>query len=440
MRIIFVAFLAVGFGICELEAAEAAESSSSAACVQDGPEADTGTEAGTDSCAEKLAGGLLQVRSRKATGVTGATSSAEAGSTHGLAANSIENASGTAQPWQGRSGGNVSGLRTSTTQNVTDEVQPPERQSGGNGSESFAAAAHREAHLLSRLLHAGLQPSTPTTPFSCKLPILAVLVFLVVALLVVMGLHCFMSQSFDDWHEQRPVVMYLCPELVVPQGFECSFAVPTLAAAEASLAADRGKLHVADKMGHPLLQVHLENDAIEMEKTRPAVIPGVVAKSIKLCASSGQCLAYCRMWFPQTTSAGDKASTLIYDQRGSLFARLGEVDGSTWGLGVGAGASATSRSVPSYGLWVVSQRTWQLYFHGSLAERRLNVTDRRMNLVATVEPWSVGPPPFEGAVNYFSLRVAAQADAGLILCALFALERTEEWQKGSGAVLQGDAE
>eukprot|EP00747_Dinoflagellata_sp_TGD_P164895 gnl/TRDRNA2_/TRDRNA2_185462_c0_seq1.p1 gnl/TRDRNA2_/TRDRNA2_185462_c0~~gnl/TRDRNA2_/TRDRNA2_185462_c0_seq1.p1 ORF type:complete len:489 (+),score=68.05 gnl/TRDRNA2_/TRDRNA2_185462_c0_seq1:115-1581(+) len=291
------------------------------------------------------------------------------------------------------------------------------------------------------------------TGSECAIPILAVLVVLVTCIVLVVALHCC---AVTD--EEIPVPPFsgrgrqlLCPELVVPEGFECSFTMPQLIARDSD-GGTNDTFFVGDKVGNSLLNVRLEREPPDQgEHTDTRSGPQHVVERVELVTPNGQLLAVCKIWVPQwPASSADqmaedsreqrlrtKPSALIYNSNGELFAQLGECSA----MGVGPAALAPNAldkdkprddQDPHYGLWAAKTRFWHLYFYGSLGARRLNITDRWLNLVASVEPRAnprlgstEDSPEHSSNVDERSyvLRVAAQNDAGLILCSLFVLDR-----------------
>lgn len=194
----------------------------------------------------------------------------------------------------------------------------------------------------------------------------------------------------------------LCPELVVPDGTECVLAVPVVSGPVMEAVSSFG---VCDKKGKALLNVAVD---VSPSSEAPA---GHAFERIMLMSSksNGGHLAYCELLIPMNRSATASTRCMVFKQEGNLFARLDMIAKST-----------TPNGEYEHYMLKGASGGWQLDFYGSLVDRTFNVTNDQSQLLATAEQSDFS---FGRGGQYYQLRVAPLADAGLILCALLALDR-----------------
>lgn len=111
-------------------------------------------------------------------------------------------------------------------------------------------------------------------------------------------------------------------------------------------------------------------------------------------------LAYCKM----TNEMALRKRVCIYDRRDELFAMVNKDTSGT-------------RYVVSSG-----RASLQLYVEGDAEKQSLRVTNDQRYLLAETTPETMS---FNPDGSYYKLRVTADIDVGLVLCALFSVYRLE---------------
>jgi len=265
------------------------------------------------------------------------------------------------------------------------------------------------------------------TDARCFLPVFLVISGLIVSIILVFIAYSHLNEGlegedFIDGSSKKSG--FLCKELIVPEGCECIFAMPSLKGREAL-----GQFRILDKTGRALLHASVERFPPPTHSSGGSVATGS-SERVTLAGSDGRAFAFCRVALPD--GEGSSPCAFIYRPGGELFARLGEAPvsaGGIWSHFISRDAFGVPKSCqgsaadapPRFALWSSILGDWQMHFHGDVAKRRLNVTDQRLQLVATAEPGDFG---FDhSGEEYYLLHLAAQSDAGLLLCSLLALDR-----------------
>jgi len=214
----------------------------------------------------------------------------------------------------------------------------------------------------------------------------------------------------------------LCPELVVPDGSECVLAMPSFQNATKS-----ETLKIADKSGLPLLRVTLELANTYNSGSAPfagasKTVGGQLApdRVSLLSAKDGQRLAYCDIRLPGGPSDGR-------DPRCSVFRPSGDLHANLWEDLTGATAPGGDPGDRSFIIGLQRDPTQRLHFYGDMGGRRASITDASQQLVATVERGDDFTFDKRGG-DFYRLRVAPQADAGLIIVALLTIDRVPRRQ------------
>lgn len=173
---------------------------------------------------------------------------------------------------------------------------------------------------------------------------------------------------------------HLCPDLVVPEGHECTLLVPCLPQASANNASV-GHTTIDDGTGGPVCQVKFNS------------LPDASGRRLVISSASGDSIfAYCKDCEPEQDNS---TGLTIHHPSGNTFGVL-RLDGGTYS--------------------VVTRRGWRLVFQGDLRGGCLNATDERGRLLAMAE--SVG-------AGRRSLRIGPLVDAGLVASALLGIDILE---------------
>lgn len=207
--------------------------------------------------------------------------------------------------------------------------------------------------------------------------------------------------------EVLPLVasQHLCPGLVVPAGNECILAVPTLRHVGVPLR-DRVAFNIQDLDGKSVIHaevvapawVNIQESGIEqrpMLVLRAGLVPGSGARA------PPPLLAYCKAG----QEAGERRNVYIYDARDELFAHI-------------------SKDRNSHTRYVLTSGRigLQLIFEGDFENRRVHVTNERQQFLSETEACRMS---FDPTGSYYKLRVVADVDVGLMLCALIAIDHME---------------
>lgn len=190
---------------------------------------------------------------------------------------------------------------------------------------------------------------------------------------------------------------YLCSELIVPEGKECTLVVPRLP--RGGPGASGGHVVISDASGMPVLRASYSlSIAVPTRAPRPRDLKRLVLSS----ASGETAFAFCRDGEAQL--GGTSAGLAIHHSSETAFGVL-----CADGCQVGDGCS------------VITQRGSRIYFRRGLQVGSLNVTDDSGQLLAVAEP----------AGTAHSVRVGQLVDAGLITLGLLGIDLLEHAGLGS---------
>mmetsp|Transcript_154475 Transcript_154475/g.280653 ORF Transcript_154475/g.280653 Transcript_154475/m.280653 type:complete len:507 (+) Transcript_154475:197-1717(+) len=198
---------------------------------------------------------------------------------------------------------------------------------------------------------------------------------------------------------------HLCPGLVVPAGNECILAVPTLRHVGVP-PRDRAAFNIQDLDGKSVIQaevmapkwVNIQASGIEqrpMLVLRAGLVPGSGGRA------PAPLLAYCKAG----QEAGERRNVYIYDARDELFAHISK-----------------DRNYRTRYVLTSGRIGLQLIFEGDFASRRVQVTNEQQQLLSETEACRMS---FDPSGSYYKLRVVADVDVGLMLCALIAIDHME---------------
>jgi len=190
---------------------------------------------------------------------------------------------------------------------------------------------------------------------------------------------------------------YLCSELIVPEGKECTLVVPRLP--RGGPGASGGHVVISDASGMPVLRASYNlSIAVPTRAPRPRDLKRLVLSS----ASGETAFAFCRDGEAQL--GGTSAGLAIHHSSETAFGVL-----CADGCQAGDGCS------------VITQRGSRIYFRRGLQVGSLNVTDDSGQLLAVAEP----------AGTAHSVRVGQLVDAGLITLGLLGIDLLEHAGLGS---------
>jgi len=191
---------------------------------------------------------------------------------------------------------------------------------------------------------------------------------------------------------------HLCPGLVVPHGNECILAVPTMPAAGST---DMATLNVQDLEGRPVIQadVVMPHSARASDTQRAIVVLRAGSAPRVGNPLGAPLLAYCKAGY----ETGSRRTVYIYNGRDELFAQISRSNTNWYVL---------SRSVDGV----------QLFLEGDIRYHAVTVTNEQSLVVSESSSTSMS---FNPGGSYYKLRVAANVDVGLILCALFSMDFLE---------------
>lgn len=181
-----------------------------------------------------------------------------------------------------------------------------------------------------------------------------------------------------------------CPDLIVPAGCECILIVPSRP--------KRGEpFNITDNNGSTVLTVtDDESSAGSAFPRRALVAGGLVLAKCGRAESSVPSSMLRAIDFELISSKGDVWAELKYEPR--------------------EGSEEQDRCS------IKSKTGRQLLVMGSVRHNALNVTDQHGGLLATTEPMTSTGPVGHAPGTIFRLRIAPQADVGLVLCALICLQ------------------
>jgi len=192
---------------------------------------------------------------------------------------------------------------------------------------------------------------------------------------------------------------HLCPGLVVPHGNECILAVPVMPSA--SLSRDMATLNVQDLEGKPVIQadVVMPLSARASDPQRALVVLRAGSAPRVSNQMAAPLLAYCKA----SHDIGSRRIVYIYDGRDELFAQLSKETSNRYVL---------SRSADAV----------LLFLDGDIIHHAVTVTNEQSLVVSESSSTVMS---FNPGGSYYKLRVAANVDVGLILCALFSMDFLE---------------
>lgn len=182
-----------------------------------------------------------------------------------------------------------------------------------------------------------------------------------------------------------------CPDLIVPAGCECILIVPSRP--------KRGEpFNITDNNGSTVLTVADDEGSAGSAFPRRALVAGglVLAKCGRAESSVPSSMVDRAIDFELISSKGDVWAELKYEPR--------------------EGSEEQDRCT------IKSKTGRQLLVMGSVRHNALNVTDHHGGLLATTEPMTSTGPVGHAPGTIFRLRIAPQADVGLVLCALICLQ------------------
>lgn len=181
-----------------------------------------------------------------------------------------------------------------------------------------------------------------------------------------------------------------CPDLIVPAGCECILIVPSRP--------KRGEpFDITDNTGSTVLTVTDDASSAGSAFPRRALVAGgIVLATCGRAESSVPSSMLTNIDFELISSKEDVWADLKYEPR--------------------EGSTEQDRCT------IKSKTGRQLLVMGSVRHNALNITDQHGGLLATTEPMSSTGPLGHAPGTIFRLRVAPQADVGLVLCALICLQ------------------
>jgi hypothetical protein len=205
----------------------------------------------------------------------------------------------------------------------------------------------------------------------------------------------------------------LCPELIVPRGSECILVVHYLPPGQTQ----QVEFDILDINGEPVLKVEVQpmqspgqlsdrfqqsgKHTMSSQRNRS---PTIVLKSLQPRETTGGFVfAYCRISVRDDESGSKQQNVYIYKEDDELYAHLMKDD-------------ARKRYVLTSG-----HHGLQLLFEGNFEEHVVNVTNESGERIAATEPRVMHFDP----TKFYKLRVAANADVGLVLCGLLMINQLE---------------
>eukprot|EP00746_Dinoflagellata_sp_MGD_P167828 gnl/MRDRNA2_/MRDRNA2_98759_c0_seq1.p1 gnl/MRDRNA2_/MRDRNA2_98759_c0~~gnl/MRDRNA2_/MRDRNA2_98759_c0_seq1.p1 ORF type:complete len:599 (-),score=120.45 gnl/MRDRNA2_/MRDRNA2_98759_c0_seq1:141-1937(-) len=209
----------------------------------------------------------------------------------------------------------------------------------------------------------------------------------------------------DMGSAQMAPMRALCPELIVPRGSECILVVHYLPPGQK----DQVEFDILDINGEPVLKVEVappssssrQNPKMGSQRSRN---PTVILKSLQPRETTGGFVfAYCRITTKDDDAGSRQQNVYIYKEDDELYAHLMKDD-------------SRKRYVLTSG-----HHGLQLLFEGNFEEHVVNVTNEAGERVAATEPRVMHFDP----TKYYKLRVAANADVGLVLCGLLMINQME---------------
>jgi len=207
-------------------------------------------------------------------------------------------------------------------------------------------------------------------------------------------------------------VRSLCPELIVPRGSECILVVHYLPPGQTQ----QVEFDILDINGEPVLKVEMQpiqpgqlSDRLRhggkhMVSSQRNRSPTIVLKSLQPRETTGGFVfAYCRVTTKDDDMGTKQQNVYIYKEDDELYAHLMKDE-------------QRKRYVLTSG-----HHGLQLLFEGNFEEHVVNVTNESGERIAATEPRVMHFDP----TKFYKLRVAANADVGLVLCGLLMINQLE---------------
>lgn len=199
----------------------------------------------------------------------------------------------------------------------------------------------------------------------------------------------------------------LCPELIVPRGSECILVVHYLPPGQR----DQVEFDILDINGESVLKVEVVPTPQISSRHNPKQMgsqrsrnPTIKLKSLQPRETTGGFIfAYCRITTKDDDAGSKQQNVYIYKEDDELYAHLMKDE-------------MRKRYVLTSG-----HHGLQLLFEGNFEEHVVNVTNEAGERVAATEPRVMHFDP----TKYYKLRVAANADVGLVLCGLLMINQME---------------
>jgi len=194
------------------------------------------------------------------------------------------------------------------------------------------------------------------------------------------------SRSPQQVQFQEPSGVHLCPELVVPEGSECTLIVPRLSGGGSS------QVTVDDTRGVPVFCAAFNNDTTWQARIRET-------KRLILSSTSGDTIfAFCR----DDEAQGGPSGLVIHHHSEAPFGVL----------------HADSRDAGS-GYTLVARQGFKVHIKGDHLLGNMNVTDESGRLLA------IATPLHQGGGAHRSLRIGPLVDAGLVALGLLGIDFLE---------------
>lgn len=208
----------------------------------------------------------------------------------------------------------------------------------------------------------------------------------------------------------------MCPSLVVPHGSECVLAVPVCRAGES-------QWFITDKSGTPLFHVSAERRAFES-----------VERISVATARERTLLGACELTIPRGHAhvAGERSSCSILNAQGQLYAQM-HADTPLMPLG----------NNQVHTVHLVSSTATPIFVKGDFASFQMTVMDSAERPIAFVENGDTFRFERRGA-EFYTLRVLSEADAGLVILSMLAIDRFPHiyaggrvWRPAPGRYISG---
>lgn len=209
--------------------------------------------------------------------------------------------------------------------------------------------------------------------------------------------------SPKDW-----CVGYLCPDLVVPEGAESLLAVQMT---NRSGTAENTSIDIFDPTsGMQFLQAVIRKSSSVWDGPNSKLEPAVTLKMLQPVTRSALMRDPKRDKFDRSITAmcfkcqsSNGTAMEICNVKGELYGRL----------------ERDSSRPPRYVLKAGNRGEVEMIFQGLFNEKAIMVTSEDQDLLADAEPSSM---PFDPSSKFYRLRIAANVDAGLVLCCLLCID------------------